>query len=130
MNLVHAQVGKALSQPARPAHFSPLSLGSRAQAEMDSHVAVRAVTGTAAHFIHKNASGRLHSNSSTDAVAIRFRAYGADRDPVVRRPNLVDQQTWTIVHIADDCRNLLLVHRISKPQTTHATISPNSRPRP
>src|SRR5258707_296883 len=114
MNLVHAQVGKALSQPARPAHFSPLSLGSRAQAEMDSHVAVRAVTGTAAHFIHKNASGRVHSNSRTDAVTMRFGGFGADRDPVVRRPNLVDQQTWTIVHIADDCRNLAVVPQIAQ----------------
>ena len=83
---------------------------------MNPHVAVRDVARSAADFVHKNSGARLHSDSRSDAIAIRFRADGANRDPVICVANLIHQQAGHRIHVADDRGDPAIVPEITDSQ--------------
>src|SRR5580692_2725295 len=73
LNLIYRQPAEVLGQAAGPANFHPFNLVSFSQPEVNPHVAVRDVTGSASNFIHKGARRSLHTNASSNSVVIRLR---------------------------------------------------------
>src|SRR6266849_9541565 len=100
-NAVNANAFKSLKQSAGPAHFHPVDLGGRAQAEVHAHVVVGIEAGAAAHLIDESASTGSHSDARADSIAIRFRADHAKRYPVIGAAHLIYDQAWRRVHVAD-----------------------------
>ena len=86
---VAGQALKALGQAAWPANFHPVDFGCGAKPEMQPHITLRRVTTTAANFVDQRACTNFHRDPCPDSISIRFRADGANADPVVRGVKLV-----------------------------------------
>src|SRR5207245_3691102 len=101
MDGIHLQVFKMLSESAGPAHLDPLDLGGGSEAEVDAHVAIGNVAGSAAHFVDQRARTGFHHDFRANPVAIRFgsrrrgrkrRSDHAKCDPMIPVAHIVHQQ--------------------------------------
>ena len=67
---IDREVFKAFDQAAGPAGLDPIDPGGGAEAEVDAHVAIGDVAGTAADFVDERARTGFRSDLRADAVAI------------------------------------------------------------
>src|SRR5215813_10471061 len=98
---VDRKSNEAFPESARPAHFERVDSGVVAQPKVHTHVIVRDVTGATAHLVHQYAPPHSGGDPRPDPVAIGTRSYRPDGNPMVSVFDIIHQQRWSGVHVAD-----------------------------
>jgi hypothetical protein len=110
---VNGYVVETFEGAIRPADFQSVDLARRAQAEVHPHIAIGDVTGPAAHFVQEHSFPDSHSDSGSDRIMVGASTDELERNPVIGRAHIVDQQRWLRIHVADEYRKTSIVPKIA-----------------